>query len=174
MANAAAATRGEDNPFALRTEGLTKVFKGFTAVSDVNLNVRRGQIHALIGPNGAGKTTVFNLLTHFLKPTHGRIVYEGRDITDAKPYAIARMGVVRSFQISSTFPHLTCLENVRVALQRREQMDGHFWRSTIELNQLNDEAMTLLADVGVADAAGMPAAGIHATWSSGFLWPAVR
>jgi len=158
MATSAAAADAGDNPYALRTEGLTKVFKGFTAVSDVNLNVRRGSIHALIGPNGAGKTTVFNLLTHFLKPTHGRIVYEGRDITDAKPYAIARMGVVRSFQISSTFPHLTCLENVRVALQRREQMDGHFWRSTMELNHLNDEAMALLGDVGVADAADMLAA----------------
>jgi len=154
-ANADAAGSDAQSAYALQTEGLTKVFKGFTAVNDVNLNVRRGHIHALIGPNGAGKTTVFNLLTHFLKPTHGRIVYEGNDITDAKPYAIARMGVVRSFQISSTFPHLTCLENVRVALQRREGMDGHFWRSTIELNTLNDEAMALLAAVGVDDAAEM-------------------
>ena len=156
--SAATAMEPGGEPFALRTEKLTKVFKGFTAVNDVNLSVRRGHIHALIGPNGAGKTTVFNLLTHFLKPTGGRIVYEGQDITQSKPYAIARLGVVRSFQISSTFPHLTCLENVRVALQRRERMDLHFWKSTRELNHLNDEAMALRSDVGVADAANMPAA----------------
>src|SRR5215212_11138709 len=103
----------------LATESLTKEFKGFTAVSGVDLNVRRGTIHALIGPNGAGKTTCFNLLTKFLNPTRGRIVYNGRDITAARPADIARLGLVRSFQISAVFPHLTVLENVRIALQRR-------------------------------------------------------
>src|SRR5918997_3240423 len=103
----------------LATEGLTKEFKGFTAVSDVSLDVRRGTIHALIGPNGAGKTTCFNLLTKFLDPTKGAIRYNGRDITALKPADIARLGLVRSFQISAVFPHLTVLENVRIALQRK-------------------------------------------------------
>src|SRR5487761_2208588 len=105
--------------FILQTRGLTKQFKGFVAVDNVDLRVRRGTIHALIGPNGAGKTTCFNLLTHFLTPTQGRIYYNGRDITGSRPAAIARMGLVRSFQISAVFPHLTVLENVRIALQRK-------------------------------------------------------
>src|SRR5947209_15315116 len=102
----------------LETEGLTKEFRGFVAVKNVNLRVRRGTIHALIGPNGAGKTTCFNLLTHFLAPTGGRIFFNERDITGSKPADIARLGLVRSFQISAVFLHLTVLENVRVALQR--------------------------------------------------------
>jgi branched-chain amino acid transport system ATP-binding protein len=109
----------------LETRGLTKEFKGFVAVKDVALKVRRGSIHALIGPNGAGKTTCFNLLTHFLAPTRGQIFYRGREITGARPATIARMGLVRSFQISAVFPHLTVLENVRIALQRKR---GHSCR----------------------------------------------
>ncbi|HEX6320856.1 MAG TPA: ATP-binding cassette domain-containing protein, partial [Burkholderiales bacterium] len=100
----------------LETRGLTKEFKGFVAVKDVSLKVRRGSIHALIGPNGAGKTTCFNLLTHFLEPTRGQIFFKGKEITGSPPARIARMGLVRSFQISAVFPHLTVLENVRVAL----------------------------------------------------------
>ena len=107
-----------DSDTLLRTEGLTKSFAGFIAVREVSLDVRRGTIHALIGPNGAGKTTFFNLLTRFLPPTHGRIFYKGRDITKAAPFEVARMGVVRSFQISAVFPHMSVLDNVRVALQR--------------------------------------------------------
>ena len=103
----------------LETVGLTKEFRGFVAVSDVNLKVRRGSIHGLIGPNGAGKTTCFNLLTQFLPPTRGQIRYKGRDITGLKPAEVARLGLVRSFQISAVFPHLSVLENVRVALQRQ-------------------------------------------------------
>src|SRR3954463_14904484 len=103
----------------LETRGLSKEFKGFVAVRDVSLSVRRGSIHALIGPNGAGKTTCFNLLTHFLTPTRGQIFYQGREITGSRPASIARMGLVRSFQISAVFPNLTVLENVRIALQRR-------------------------------------------------------
>ena len=105
--------------FILETRDLTKEFKGFVAVDNVNLKVQRGSIHALIGPNGAGKTTCFNLLTKFLDPTRGQILFEGEDITREKPAQIARRGVIRSFQISATFPHLTALDNVRVALQRR-------------------------------------------------------
>src|SRR6516165_10558441 len=108
---------GEDA--ILETEDLTKEFAGFVAVRDVNLRVKRGTIHALIGPNGAGKTTCFNLLTKFLSPTRGRIVFAGRDITALKPADVAQLGLGRSFQISAVFPHLTVLENVRVALQRR-------------------------------------------------------
>src|SRR5215470_11352320 len=111
--------RGRMAEYILETENLTKEFAGFVAVNGVSLRVERGTIHALIGPNGAGKTTCFNLLTKFLQPTKGSIVYKGRDITSMEPADVARLGMVRSFQISAVFPHLTVLENVRVALQRQ-------------------------------------------------------
>ena len=129
----------------LETRALTKEFKGFTAVSDVNLKVPRGHIHALIGPNGAGKTTCFNLLTKFLTPTSGQILFNGKDITSAKPAQIARQGIIRSFQISAVFPHLTVLENVRIGLQRPLGNSFHFWKSEKKLSVLNDKAMALLA-----------------------------
>src|ERR1700761_6742218 len=134
----------------LETRGLTKEFKGFTAVNGVNLRVRRGSIHALIGPNGAGKTTCFNLLTKFLAPTRGRIVFDGRDITALKPADVAQLGLGRSFQISAVFPHLSVLENVRIALQRRRGGSFDFWRSKRVLHALDDRAQALLADVGLA------------------------
>jgi branched-chain amino acid transport system ATP-binding protein len=134
----------------LETEGLTKEFRGFVAVNDVSLKVRRGTIHALIGPNGAGKTTCFNLLTKFLNPTRGRIVYKGQDITSAKPADIARLGLVRSFQISAIFPHLSVVENVRIALQRQRGASFDFWNSSKVLSAYNDRAMALLTDVGLA------------------------
>ena len=133
--------------FILETAGLTKEFKGFVAVSDVNLKVRRGDIHALIGPNGAGKTTVFNLLTKFLPPTAGTILFDGEDITREAPAATARRGLVRSFQISATFPNLTALENVRIGLQRKLGTEFHFWRSKKSLGVLDDRAMALLEAV---------------------------
>jgi len=142
----------------LETRGLTKEFRGFLAVRDVNLQVRRGTIHALIGPNGAGKTTVFNLLTKFLPPTGGTILYNGRDITGIKPADIARMGLVRSFQISAVFPHLSVLENVRVALQRPLGNSFHFWKTERVLDDLNDRALQLLEDVGLSDYAERTAA----------------
>jgi len=135
----------------LETRGLTKEFKGFVAVNGVDLSVRRGTIHALIGPNGAGKTTCFNLLTHFLTPTRGQISYNGREITGARPAAIARMGMVRSFQISATFPHLTVLENVRIALQRTRGGSFDFWRSERSLNALDARARELLEAVGLSE-----------------------
>lgn len=135
----------------LRAEGLTKEFKGFVAVKDVNLSVRRGSIHALIGPNGAGKTTCFNLLSKFLPPSSGRIVYNGRDITAMRPADIARLGLVRSFQISAVFAQLRAVENVRVALQRKLGTSFHFWRSERSLDVLNEEAMALLDAVGLID-----------------------
>jgi len=135
----------------LETRALTKEFKGFTAVSDVNLRVQRGHIHALIGPNGAGKTTCFNLLTKFLVPTSGQILFNGRDITASKPAQIARMGVIRSFQISAVFPHLTVLQNVRIGLQRQLGTSYHFWKSEASLSQLNDRAMALLAEVDLTE-----------------------
>lgn len=134
----------------LETRGLTKEFKGFVAVSNVDLKVQRGTIHALIGPNGAGKTTVFNLLTHFLEPTSGSIHFNGSDITGARPAAIARRGIVRSFQISATFPHLTVLENVRIGLQRKLGTSFHFWKSEKSLEKLNGRAMALLESVDLA------------------------
>src|SRR5258708_17952573 len=138
------------NDVILQTEGLTKEFRGFTAVREVDLAVRRGTIHALIGPNGAGKTTVFNLLTKFLVPTAGRIFYNDRDITREKPAAIARLGVVRSFQISAVFPHLTVRENVRIALQRPLGTSFYFWRAERVLDPLNRRADELLDAVGLA------------------------
>jgi branched-chain amino acid transport system ATP-binding protein len=129
---------------------LTKEFKGFVAVKDVNLKIRRGTIHALIGPNGAGKTTVFNLLTKFLAPSSGSIYYNGIDITRERPAQIARRGLVRSFQISAIFPHLTVLQNVRVALQRRRGHSFDFWRSEKVLVRLNERAHELLEAVGLA------------------------
>jgi branched-chain amino acid transport system ATP-binding protein len=134
----------------LETEDLTKEFAGFVAVNGVNLRVARGTIHALIGPNGAGKTTCFNLLTKFLNPTRGRISFKGKDITALQPADVARLGVVRSFQISAVFPHLTVLENVRIALQRKRGGSFDFWRSRKVLDQFNDRARTLIADVGLA------------------------
>jgi branched-chain amino acid transport system ATP-binding protein len=141
----------------LATEGLTKEFKGFVAVRDVDLKVRRGTIHALIGPNGAGKTTCFNLLTKFLTPSKGAIRYNGQDITASKPADIARRGLVRSFQISAVFPHLTVLENVRIALQRKRGDSFDFWRSKQTLKTLNGRAHQLLADVGLTEFAHTPA-----------------
>jgi branched-chain amino acid transport system ATP-binding protein len=134
--------------FILETKGLTKEFKGFVAVNHVDLQVRRGHIHALIGPNGAGKTTFFNLLTKFLHPTSGTIIYNGADITSERPAQTARRGIVRSFQISAVFPHMTVLENVRTALQRNLGTSFHFWKSersarellaTVDLQEFADE-----------------------------------
>ncbi len=133
----------------LETEGLTKEFRGFVAVNRVSLRIRRDTIHALIGPNGAGKTTCFNLLTKFLTPTRGRIIYKGREITRAKPADIARQGLVRSFQISAVFPHLTVLENVRIALQKKRGGSFDFWRSEKVLEGFKGRAMELLAAVGL-------------------------
>jgi len=141
----------------LETRGLTKEFRGFVAVRDVSLRVRRGTIHALIGPNGAGKTTCFNLLTHFLAPTRGRITFDGRDITGRRPAEIARLGLVRSFQISAVFPHLTVLENVRIALQRRRGSSFDFWRSERALDAFRSRALELLDAVGLGGFASTPA-----------------
>jgi branched-chain amino acid transport system ATP-binding protein len=135
----------------LQTHGLVKEFKGFVAVNKVDLHVQRGHIHALIGPNGAGKTTCFNLLTKFLKPTRGEIIFNGADITGESASAIARRGVIRSFQISAVFPHFTALENVRIALQRRTGVSFHFWTSEETLRRLDERAQALLAEVDLQD-----------------------
>tara|TARA_R110000823_G_scaffold29752_8_gene85918 strand:- start:1599 stop:2381 length:783 start_codon:yes stop_codon:yes gene_type:complete len=141
----------------LETHGLTKDFKGFTAVKDINLSVQTGSIHALIGPNGAGKTTFFNLLTKFLEPTSGQIIYDGRDITHARPAGIAQLGLVRSFQISAVFPHLSARENVRIALQRKLGVSYQFWRPLRILNQLNEKAQATLEQVGLGKFADVEA-----------------
>lgn len=134
----------------LQTQGLTKEFLGFAAVSAVDLQIRRGSLHALIGPNGAGKTTVFNLLTKFHPPTSGTIQFNGIDITRESQVQVARRGMIRSFQISATFTHLSALENVRVALQRKRNDSFNFWSSEKRLNELNDQAMALLESVDLA------------------------
>jgi len=135
--------------FILKTSGLTKSFSGFTAVSNVNLNVARGSIHALIGPNGAGKTTCFNLLTKFLEPSSGQILFNDVDITKARPSEIARRGIIRSFQISAVFPHMTALENVRIGLQQELGISFQFWKSESALDVLNERAMMALEQVGL-------------------------
>jgi branched-chain amino acid transport system ATP-binding protein len=144
-----------DDDQILATTELVKEFKGFVAVNGVSLTVRRGTIHALIGPNGAGKTTVFNLLTKFLIPTSGTIIFKGQDITREPPAEVARRGMVRSFQISAVFPHLSVLENVRIPLQRKLRTSFHFWRSDNSLRGLNEHARGLLAQVGLQDYADM-------------------
>jgi len=141
----------------LETRGLTKEFKGFVAVNGVDLSVKRGTIHALIGPNGAGKTTCFNLLTHFLVPTRGQILFNGQEITGSRPSTIARMGLVRSFQISAVFPHLTVLENVRIALQRKTGHSYDFWRAEGTLSALNARALELIEAVGLSGFSATPA-----------------
>ncbi len=140
-----------ESEIILETKNLTKEFRGFVAVNNVCLQAKRGTIHALIGPNGAGKTTCFNLLTKFLTPTGGTITYKGREITQARPAEIARMGLVRSFQISAVFPNLSVLENVRIALQRQRGSSFDFWRSKKALETYDDRAMELLEAVGLAD-----------------------
>jgi branched-chain amino acid transport system ATP-binding protein len=141
----------------LETRELTREFKGFVAVNKVNLRVKRGTIHALIGPNGAGKTTCFNLLTKFLAPTSGQILFDGTDITREAPAHVARRGVIRSFQISAVFPHLTVLENVRIALQRKLGTSYHFWKPERSLYGLNDHALELLRAVDLEKYAGITA-----------------
>lgn len=144
--------------YILECRDLSKAFSGFIAVDNVNLSVKRGTIHALIGPNGAGKTTVFNLVTKFIEPTNGKILFNGIDITHERPAETARRGLVRSFQISATFPHLTVLENVRVGLQRKANVAIHFWRSARTLDALNARALELLEQVDLASFADATAA----------------
>lgn len=149
-------TPTQDTPI-LQASGLVKEFKGFVAVNDVSLSVRKGDIHAIIGPNGAGKTTCFNLLTKFLRPTRGTVTFKGADITHEAPACVSRRGLVRSFQISAVFTHLTALENVRVALQRSQGGNFHFWRRGNVLRPLNERAHQLLAEVGLQQFADTPA-----------------
>jgi branched-chain amino acid transport system ATP-binding protein len=141
----------------LQVKGLTKRFHGFCAVDGVNLNVEEGTIHALIGPNGAGKSTFFNLLTKFLEPSAGSIIFDGVDITGENSAQIARRGIIRSFQISAVFPEMTVLENVRIALQRKLNLTYQFWRSEKALDVLNQNAISLLDEVGLSDFAASKA-----------------
>ncbi len=143
--------------FILEATDLSRSFGGFMAVRNVNLKIARGSIHALIGPNGAGKTTMFNLLTKFITPSSGTITFNGRNITHLKPEEIANLGIVRSFQISAVFPHLTALENVRIALQKRLDVSYQFWRSRKILSALDDEALERLDQVGLKRFAHVPA-----------------
>lgn len=163
LGGAGGATAGRDlakGDVVLSCRGLRRDFGGFTAVKNVDLDVGHAEVHALIGPNGAGKTTVFNLLTKFLQPTSGTIALMGEDITRTPPAKVARMGLVRSFQISATFPHLTILENVRVALQRQNGLAIQFWRPLSSLDRLNARAMELIDAVGLTEARDRPAASL--------------
>jgi len=148
------------HPPILQTRGLGKQFRGFHAVDGVDLDIATGSVHALVGPNGAGKTTLFNLLTGFLRPTSGRITLAGQDITGLSPDRVARRGVARSFQITTLFPQVTAREHVELALQARTGLGWRFWRSERQLDRFRDRALELLADVGLADAAEVPAAAL--------------
>jgi branched-chain amino acid transport system ATP-binding protein len=148
------------HPPILQARGLGKQFRGFHAVDGVDLDITRGSVHALVGPNGAGKTTLFNLLTGFLRPTSGRITLDGQDITGLTPDRVARRGVARSFQITTLFPQVTAREHVELALQAQTGLGWRFWRSERQLDQFRDRALGLLADVGLADAAEVPAAAL--------------
>ena len=141
----------------LEAQGLTLSFNGFRAVSDVDLTVQEGSIHALIGPNGAGKTTCFNLLTRFLDPSAGRISFQGEDITRRAADAVARAGLVRSFQISAVFGQLSVFENVRLAVQRRRGLSLDWWRSDRVLARFNERTQELLNETGLTDWAEQPA-----------------
>ncbi len=141
----------------LETRALTKEFRGFRAVSDVDLVVGAGTMHALVGPNGAGKTTLFNLLTGFLTPTSGSIVFDGQDITGKQPEQIAPLGIARSFQITSLFDQLTLSEHLELALASPTGMGMQFWRSVKRLAAFKDRSMELLEQVGLADRSGQPA-----------------
>ena len=141
----------------LQTRSLTKEFRGFRAVSDVDLVVRTGTVHALVGPNGAGKTTLFNLLTGFLEPTSGTIEYDGHDITGKRPEDIAHLGIARSFQITSLFDALTLREHLELALASRTGLGMRFWQSVTRFGRFDDRATALLDQVGLADLSGLPA-----------------
>ncbi len=141
----------------LQTQGLTKEFQGFRAVNAVDLNVAEGTVHALVGPNGAGKTTLFNVLTGFLKPSGGRVLFAGHDVTGRAPEHIARRGVARSFQVTSLFPEMTAREHVELALQSRTGLGGCFWRSAALMRRFSDRALALLDEVGLAHLAENPA-----------------
>ena len=146
-------TRPAETGYLLTAKSLTKEFRGFTAVHDVNLSIRQGTVHALVGPNGAGKTTLFNLLTGFLKPTSGTITFDGQDITGLDPEKIAHLGIARSFQITSLFDNLTALEHLELALCSPTGLGFKFWRSERTLDQFRGRALELLDQVGMADRA---------------------
>ena len=141
----------------LQTRSLTKEFRGFRAVSDVDLVVQTGTVHALVGPNGAGKTTLFNLLTGFLEPTSGTIEYDGQDITGKRPEDIAHLGIARSFQITSLFDALTLREHLELALASRTGLGMRFWQSVTRFGRFDDRATALLDQVGLADLSALPA-----------------
>ncbi|WP_326564227.1 ABC transporter ATP-binding protein [Micromonospora peucetia] len=141
----------------LSARGLTRDFRGFRAVDGVDVDIAAESVHALVGPNGAGKTTLFNLLTGFLRPSGGRIELAGRDITGLPPERIARLGVARSFQITSLFPQLSAREHVELALQSPSGLGWRFWRSAKLMRRYTERAGELLNMVGLAELSEAPA-----------------
>ena len=133
----------------IETRELTKSFGGYRAIDGVSLSIEAGAIHAIIGPNGAGKTTFFNLLSGFVAPTSGTIRFKGRDLTGLDAPKIARLGMVRSFQINSIFTHLSVIDNVKVSLESKTDLPGRFWLSGAATDRLEPRALELLRDVGL-------------------------
>lgn len=151
---------GHPAPPVLLAEGLTRRFGGFVAVHDVTLALREGEIHGLIGPNGAGKSTLFNLLTRMLPATAGRIRYRGTDISRMPPAKVARMGLVRSFQISALFGEMTTRQNLRVALMRPSGLGWRAWVSDRTMGRFDDAAADIAAQVGLVDQMDLPASAL--------------
>jgi branched-chain amino acid transport system ATP-binding protein len=138
----------------LRTEQLTRAFGSLVAVDRVDVSVHRGELRSIIGPNGAGKTTFFRLISGEMTPTSGRIWFDGRDITGQPQHLVARLGVAKSYQITNVFPHLTVLENVRVAVQGPGRAFD-FWSRSASLGDVRDRARHLLDRVGLAAKGGL-------------------
>jgi branched-chain amino acid transport system ATP-binding protein len=139
-------------PVLLRTERLTRAFESLVAVNRVDVTVQRGELRSIIGPNGAGKTTFFRLISGEMPPTSGRIWFEGREITGLSQHRIARLGIAKSYQITNVFPHLTVLENVRVAVQGYAR-SFNFWSRARDLVDVRDRARALLTRIGLGDKA---------------------
>jgi branched-chain amino acid transport system ATP-binding protein len=141
----------------LRTVELTRHFGGITAVARVSLSFEANQLRSVIGSNGAGKTTLFNLLTGRLPATSGRVLFEGRDITNWPPHKIVRLGVCRTFQRSSVFFGLTVFENVRIAVQAKAGGSRRILASKAVLRGVNERAWGILEQLGLTDQAEAPA-----------------
>jgi branched-chain amino acid transport system ATP-binding protein len=141
----------------LRTERLTRAYGSLIAVSSVDVSVRRGELRSIIGPNGAGKTTFFRLISGETAPTSGRIFFDGADITGMSQHATARLGIAKSYQITNVFPHLSVLENVRVAVQGYAR-SFNFWSRADGLTDVRDRAAAIVRSVGLGGKLGMLAA----------------
>ena len=131
----------------LETKSLSHDFNGFKVLTDVNLEIREGERHAIIGPNGAGKTTLFNVITGTYNPKGGQIIFKGKDVSRAKPYQLTRMGLGRSFQITSTFQRQTAFENIRLAVLSKRQIRYNLLRRIDTMRDVTDDTEAILNQI---------------------------